>query len=133
MHRSSTDTVMLPVQVEVITPLPESWGTCVTCEAIMAQAGLDQGPYTRGLEEYPPEWQEEFNRFSDLIIDLSTRYADTILIRIFDPRSLQGLWKSIRYGVRRYPTFIVTGGQKISGWDIAQLEQVLKQSGAVEQ
>jgi hypothetical protein len=133
VRRLSKGFFVLPVQVDVINPLPEGWGICLTCEMLMAQADLGQAPYERGLEEYPPEWRAEFNRFSDLIMDLSARYADTIMIRIFDPRSLQGLWKSIRYGVRRYPTFIVTGNQKISGWDIAQLEQTLKQSGAVEQ
>jgi hypothetical protein len=123
----------LPVQIEIITPLPEGWGLCMTCEMLIAHANLDKGPYERGLEEYPPEWQEEFHRFSDLIMDLSARYGNSILIRIFDPRSLQGLWKSIRHGVRRYPTFIVAGGQKISGWDVPILEQTLKKSGAVEQ
>ena len=123
---------MLPVQVEVITPLPEGWGVCLTCEMLIAQVDLGQSPYERGMDEYPAEWRAEFNRFSDLIMDLSARYGNSIMIRIFDPRSLQGLWKAIRYGVRRYPTFIITGSQKISGWDIAGLEQALQQSGAVE-
>ena len=58
------------------------------------------------------------------MLDLSARYGDRVLIRIWDPRSMQGLWKSIRYGVRRYPTFIVAG-RKIGGWDRTQLEQTL--------
>jgi len=113
-----------PVQIDVIAPLPEGWGICLSCEMLMARADLDKAPSERGLEEYPPEWQEDFHRLSDLVLDLAARYGDSILIRIWDPRSLQGLWKSIRYGVRRYPTFIVAG-RKISGWDTVQLEQTL--------
>ena len=81
----------------------------------MARANLDQAPHERGLDEYPPEWQEEFQRLSDVILNLSNRYQDSILIQIWDPRSLQGLIKSIRYWVRRYPTFIVEGQEKVTG------------------
>ena len=96
----------------------------------MARANLDQAPHERGLEEYPPEWQAEFQRLSDVILDLATRYQDNILIQIWDPRSLQGLMKSIRYWVRRYPTFIVDGQEKVTGWNVEQLEQhILAASG----
>ena len=115
---------MPPVQVEVIAPLPEGWGICLSCEMLMARANLDKAPSERGLEEYPPEWQEDFHRLSDWVLDLAARYGNSVLIRIWDPRSLQGMWKSIRYGVRRYPTFVVAG-HKISGWNTAQLEQTL--------
>jgi hypothetical protein len=115
---------MQPVPVEVIAPLPEGWGICLSCEMLMARADLDKAPAERGLEEYPPEWQEDFHRLSDLVLDLAARYGNDVLIRIWDPRSLQGLLRAIRHGVRRYPTFVVAG-HKISGWDTARLEQTL--------
>ena len=82
---------MQPVPVEVIAPLPEGWGICLSCEMLMARANLDQAPAERGLDEYPPEWQEDFHRLSDLIFDLAARYGNSVLIRIWDPRSLQGM------------------------------------------
>jgi hypothetical protein len=85
---------------------------------------------SHGLDEYPPDWQEDFHRLSDTILNLSARYADSLMIRIYDPRSLQGLVKSLRHGVHRYPTFIVDGKQKVSGWDIADLEEILLAKGA---
>lgn len=99
----------------------------------MARANIDKAPYERGLEEYPPEWMEDFQRLSTLILDLAARYGDSILIRIFDPRSLQGLIKSVRYGVRRYPTFVINKHKKVAGLDAAGLEQALRAEGAVEQ
>ena len=98
---------------------------CLSCEMLMARANLDKAPAERGLEEYPPEWQAEFHRLSDLILDLASRYGGRVLIRVWDPRSLQGLWKSIRHGVRRYPTFIV-GERQVTGWEVAQLEQIIQ-------
>ena len=124
--------IMSTVHVDVISPLPEGWGICLSCEMLMARANLDQAPHERGLDEYPPEWQEEFQRLSDLVMGLSTRYQDSILIQIWDPRSLQGLMKSIRYWVRRYPTFIVDGQNKVTGWDVEQLEQYIVTAGGVQ-
>ena len=118
---------MQPVPIEVIAPLPEGWGICLSCEMLMARANLDKAPAERGLDEYPPEWQEDFHRLSDLVLDLAARHGNSILIRIWDPRSLQGMIRSIRYGVRRYPTFVVAG-HKMSGWDTAGLEQTLEQA-----
>ena len=97
----------------------------------MARANLDQAPHERGLDEYPPEWQEEFQRLSDVVLDLSDHYQENVLIQIWDPRSLQGLLKSIRYWVRRYPTFIVNGQNKVTGWDLQQLEQHILAAGGV--
>ena len=122
---------MSTVHVDVISPLPESWGICLSCEMLMARAKLDQAPHERGLDEYPPEWQEEFQRLSDVVMSLSNRFQDSILIQIWDPRSLQGLMKSIRYWVRRYPTFIVEGQNKVTGWDVEQLERYIVTAGGV--
>ena len=127
---SKLNRAMNPVQVDVIFPMPEGWGICLSCEMLMARARLDQAPYERGLDEYPPEWQEEFQRLSSIIMSLAEQYQNGILIRIWDPRSLQGLWKAIRYGARRYPTFIVEGRAKVTGWDTNQLEQQIRAAGA---
>jgi hypothetical protein len=117
---------MKPVQIDVFYPVPEGWGICTACEVMMSQANLGQAPPERGLDEYPPEWQEELKRLSTTIYDLADRYQDEIRIRIWDPRSLQGLWRSIRHGVRRYPTFLIDGRSKMTGWDTAQLVQQIR-------
>lgn len=99
---------------------------CTTCEMMMAQVNLGQAPQERGLDEYPREYQEEFKRLSSTIFSLADRYQDRLLIRIWDPRSLQGMFKSIRHGIRRYPTFIVNGHGKVTGWDPGHLEQQIQ-------
>lgn len=92
----------------------------------MARANMDKAPHERGLDEYPPEWREDFQRLSEMVFTLADRYGDSILIRIWDPRSLQGLFKAIRYGVHRYPTFVINGQRKITGLDINLLETALQ-------
>jgi hypothetical protein len=122
---------MTPIQIDVFYPVPEGWGMCTTCEMMMAQAELGQAPQERGLEEYPPEWKEEFQRLTNTIFALADHYQDQVQIRVWDPRSLQGMLKSIRYGVRRYPTFIVDGNTKVTGWDIDKLEQHIQAVGKI--
>jgi hypothetical protein len=116
-----------PILIDVIAPLPEGWGICVSCEMMLARANLDTAPTERGLDEYPPDWQADFHRLSDVVIELSALYGDRVLIRLWNPRSLQGMWKSLRHGVRRYPTFLVKG-RKISGLDSVQLERALAEA-----
>lgn len=112
-----------PIQIDVFYPIPEGWGMCNPCELMMAQANVSQAPQERGLDEYPAELIEEFQRFSNTIYALAERYQDQVLIKVWDPRSLQGMMKSIRHAVRRYPTFIINGQAKLIGWDTAKLDQ----------
>ncbi len=93
---------------------------------LLAQADLGQAPPERGLDELPQEWQADFHRLSALIFDLADRYRDRVLIRVYDPRSLQGLVKALRHGARRYPTFVVAGRTKVVGWDETALERAVQ-------
>ncbi len=120
------------VQIDVFFPLPEGYGICTTCEAMMAQADMVQPPYERGLDEYPPEWQQDFKRLSTLIFSLAERYQNNVQIKVWDPRSLQGLWKSIRYKVRRYPTFILDEHTAMTGWDQEKLDQYIKETVQID-
>ena len=121
---------MPPISVDVFYPVPEGWGLCQACEVLLARADLDQAPPQRGFDELPPEWQADFQRLSALIFDLAGCYGAQILIRVYDPRALQGLIKAVRHGVRRYPTFLVAGHAKIAGWDQDALTQAIETAGA---
>jgi hypothetical protein len=121
---------MKTIQVDVLQPLPESWGVCLACEMVLAQAGTEGDPSERGLDDYPPEWQAEFHRFCGMMIDLSARYGGTVLFRIFDPRSLPGLAKAIRHGAYHYPAFVIEGRTRISGFDPEPLQRALELAGA---
>ncbi len=133
LHRGSARDVPTPsgkdkessmtVRVDVIYPLLEEWGFCSSCTTVLEQAGIAG---TSGLEEYPPEWVEEYRRFSQLLLTLSQRFGRDVQIHVFDPRSLQGLWKSLRFRVRTYPTFIVNGRIKVVGWDVDRLYHILE-------
>jgi hypothetical protein len=116
---------MKSLRLEVITPTVQQLGLCSTCELFLGEAGVADDPAEQVLAEYPQEWQEEYRRLSDWVFELAARYGDQVLIKVIDPQSPEGLFKSLRYRVRRYPTWIVDGKTRVAGWDRRALEAAL--------
>ncbi len=85
------------------------------------QAGLGIGNrvHNQEINEYPDELREEYLRLSDWVRETYDTYGRKVWIRVIDPQSLVGMWKHIRYGVRRYPTFVLDGEHIYRGWDSA--------------
>lgn len=119
---------MNAVHLEVIAPTFEGMGVCTACELVMADANLGESPTERALDEYPPEWQEAYRRLSDWVYDLAGHYAERIVIKVIDPQSPEGLWKSLRYWARRYPTWVVNGKKCVVGWDRPALDAALERA-----
>jgi hypothetical protein len=115
-----------PVRLDVIAPLVEGLGMCTSCELVLSGAGVTDNQRQHALDEYPQEWQEETRRLTDWVHDLAERHGDEILIKVLDPRSPEGLLKSVRHRVRRYPTWLVEGRDRVVGWDREALD------GAIE-
>jgi len=69
-------------------------------------------------------------RLSQMVQDLTGRYGNQVRIVLIDPHSPMGLWKSVRHWVRTYPTFIVNGEAKYTGWDVSALDSLLRAGGA---
>ena len=73
---------------------------------------------------------EEAERLATWLQDLSARYGDQIHIRVVDPQSPEGFFKSLRYWVRRYPTFVVNRRIKYTGWEPGVLDRLLEEQVA---
>ncbi len=69
------------------------------------------------INEYPEEIKADAVRLSDWIRSMRAQYGPRVLIRLVDPQSLLGMWKALRHGVRRYPTFLVDGAERVAGWE----------------
>lgn len=115
-----------PVHLEVIAPSFQGLGICTSCELVLSQTSVGGNLRERALHDYPEEWQEDCRRLTDWVYDLAGRYGKRILIKVIDPQSPEGLLKSLRYRVRRYPTFVVDGKGKVVGWQQQKLEAALE-------
>lgn len=78
------------------------------------------------MTEYPNDLLEDHIRLSALVVELVKQYDNRIIIYVIDPQSAVGFYKSLRYWVRKYPTFIIDGQEKVTGWDQARLENALQ-------
>ena len=81
----------------------------------------------RDLNEYPEHVKEDYLYLSEWIRELSRKYGEKILIRVTDAQSLQGIVKSIRYLVFRYPAFIINRRKKYTGKDKLRLDALLQE------
>lgn len=90
------------------------------------QVGLREARDLRDLNEYPEDVKEEYLFLSNWIKELSKKYGEKLLIRVIDVQSVQGLLKSIRYGIHRYPSFIINKKEKYTGMDKEKLEALLQ-------
>lgn len=91
------------------------------------QVGLKKKRDEKDMNEYPEDLKEEYLFLSHWIKELAQNYREKILIKIIDVQSLLGIYKSLRHGVRRYPTFIVNQKAKYTGKDKAQLDALLQE------
>lgn len=112
------------LEVEVVAHVLGSMDHCSQCQVFIDGAGIGDQIHQSDLEAYPKDWMEEWQRLSDLIFDLTERYAGKLVIKITDAQSPQAMWKAIRHGVRKYPTFIVKG-EKYHGLDEGELSNLI--------
>ncbi|RME08733.1 MAG: hypothetical protein D6803_00455 [Anaerolineae bacterium] len=73
--------------------------------------------HTEEINEYPEDLKQEYLYLSTWVKALTRHYGRGLVVRLIDPQSLVGMWKHIRYRVRKYPTFILDGEDKFSGWE----------------
>lgn len=117
---------MSTLRLEVVMPIPTTYRHCLSCEALSGDL-VGEKARQEMVAEYPAEFLVEFERLMGWINELSLRFRPSLQIRVVDPQTLEGLWKCLRYGVRRYPTFILPDGRKVVGWERVALEQALQE------
>jgi hypothetical protein len=121
----SSDLRPAPVLLEVLAHIPTDFFHCLHCERLFAAADIG-APVRREIRSsYPPDMLEEAERLTAWLLELSARYGEQLHIRVVDPQSAEGLFKSLRYWVRRYPAFIIDRRTKYTGWEPITIEHVL--------
>jgi len=125
LDKTMTQFKTKPVRLEVIAPLLEGMGLCSSCNLVLGEAGIRPQPAELALDAYPQDWQDDQRRLTDWVRELAAHHGPAIRIEVHDPHSPGGLIRSLRYRVRRYPTWVVNGQRRIVGWDRQALDQAL--------
>ncbi len=119
---------MKPTMVEVLAYAPTQYFHCQHCEVLWNEANIDSVKkfHADATEtSIPPELYKEYQAVSDWVIDAVERYGGRVVFKVIDATSLEGLVKSVRYGVRRFPAVVVNGRDKYIGTDFQAAEGLI--------
>jgi len=122
---SIRSTNVKPISLDVITRTITTFGHCRHCEVVFDQAGFDKEAHRREMNEYPADLKDESENLSHWLAELNRLYKHRLRIRLIDAQSLAGLYRCLRYRIRKLPAFIVEGKEAYSGWDKEKLEGLL--------
>lgn len=113
------------VRLEVLAYMPTDYFHCLHCEQVFGVANVGATVRQEVRSTYPPEILKDAERLAVWLGNLSAQYGEQLHIRVVDPQSMEGFFKSLRYWVRRYPAFIINHRTKYTGWEPAALERLL--------
>jgi len=116
---------MRPILLEIVADMMTTIGHCRHCEIFFDEAGLNKRIYEKESDQYPPDFIQTLERLFNWTQELKRLYKHRLFIRLIDAKSFVGFYKSLRYRIRKYPTFIIEGKETYSGWDKDQLEGLL--------
>jgi hypothetical protein len=130
---------MRPVRVEVVTYTPTFFFHCQHCELTFQEMGVGAAVHReQARQALPDDLTQEFQALSLWAHDLVERFGPSLRLRVIDAASIEGVLKSLRHGIRRYPAVIVEGRDKFVGVDLQSalpaierhVERARSQSGA---
>jgi hypothetical protein len=117
---------MEPLQVEILTYAPTEFFHCQHCEVAMQTVGLGQAVHReQRAVAFPPDLLADYTALGDWVLRVAARHGDRVRIRIVDAASLEGVYKTLRHGARRYPAIVVGGEVRQGPPDYAALDRWL--------
>ncbi len=115
-----------PLLVEILAYAPTQFFHCQHCEFIWQQTGAGARLHQEQLESsIPPDLQKEYADLSEWVRSTVESYEGRVVFKVVDVASMEGLIKSVRYGARRYPAFVVDGREKYIGTDFNQAKTLI--------
>jgi hypothetical protein len=119
---------MKPVMIEVIAYAPTQFYHCQHCEFIFNTQkveGVKKFHEDAVQTSMPAEMMKEYQDLSDWVINAVDHYGGHVVFKVIDATSVEGLLKSIRYGIRKYPAVVIDGKEKQSGTDFKKAEALI--------
>ncbi len=110
-----------PLLVEIIAYAPTAFYHCTHCEVVWHEAGVTGAVHQEQIDSsLPANLTREYQDISLWADELFRRYEDRVVIQVIDAASLEGVIKSLRYGVHRYPAVIVNRQARFTAHAAAQ-------------
>jgi hypothetical protein len=118
---------MTPLRIDVVAYAPTAFYHCTHCEVVWQETGFSRGLHEEQVRSaLPPDLTADYQALSDWVRHLVAAYCGQVQIKVIDAASAEGVWKSLRHGLRRYPAVLV-GGRRFEGVDFAPAEAEIRQ------
>lgn len=121
---------MEPLTVEIIAYAPTQFYHCTHCEVVWKATEMPNVKkwHDDTLEtSIPPELMQDYRHLSDWVIQAAEHYGGRVVFKVVDAASVEGVFKSLRYRVRKYPAVVIDGKSKQIGEDFKQAETMIDQ------
>lgn len=94
--------------IEIITYAPTAYYHCTHCEVVWREMGATHQLHDEQVKNsLPPDLILEYLATSDWVRGLFRQYRYQVIIKVIDATSIEGFFKSLRYGMHNYPAVIV--------------------------
>jgi hypothetical protein len=114
-----------PLLVEVVAYAPTAFYHCQHCEVVWQQTGFSAGVHEEQVRSaLPPDLLADYQTVSDWVRRVLQAHDDRVVVKVIDAASLEGFWKTVRHGLRRYPA-VVVAGQALAGASLAEAEAAI--------
>lgn len=115
-----------PLSVQVVTYAPTLFRHCQHCEVAFEGVGLAERMHrNEARDALPDDLAAEFQLVSDWVHGLLERQGPRVAVSVIDAASIEGVWKSLRHGLRRYPAVIVDNRAKAIGTDFRAADALI--------
>jgi hypothetical protein len=97
-----------PLIVEIIAYAPTAYYHCTHCEVAWREIGVSNNIHKEQMQSsLPDDLARDYQAISDWVREVFRLHCDGVVVKVIDAASPEGLFKSLRYRVRRYPAVIV--------------------------
>ena len=115
-----------PLLVEIIAYAPTAFYHCMHCEVAWREMGMDNRIHDEQTQSsLPADLVMDYQRVSDWVRQIFRRHSDQVVVKIIDAASVEGFFKSLRYGVHRYPAVIIEGKSRFGGSALEEASQAI--------
>ena len=126
---------MPPLMVEIIAFAPTQFYHCTHCEVVWNAAEMPNVKkwHDESLEtSIPADLMQEYRNLSEWVLNAAEHYGGRVVFKVVDAASPEGVWKSLKYRVHKYPALIIAGKAKTVGDDFHQAETLIEQRLALQ-
>lgn len=117
-----------PLAIEVITYAPTEFFHCTHCEVVFHHLGVGQKIHAeQRAAGFPDDLKQEYTRLAAWVESVVSRHPEQVRFKIIDAASIEGVFKSLRYRVRKFPAIIIDGKERIEAGDYERATALVEQ------